>query len=202
MLPQKQGETMNRRQAISSLLTLPFAPFLGAFDHRSKHTSPSILVACIGVSGGRVYEDLIHDTSGLLQPTIIDTEAEMKSVVESVRDQRVMLVAQLDAQFNNQLVWKVLRITKKQPNCCQNFLAYLVYPYLTFSEMTRQIPPDPTPRWAYSEVQYVRVVNGVSSDKDNVQSRWELRYFNNDLAKVEKQVANDVAKVQIQGNRR
>ena len=193
---------MNRRRAISSFLILPFAPFLGALDLRSKHTSASILVACIGKSGGRVYEDLIHDTSGFLQPIIIDTEDEMESVVKSVSEDRVILVAPLDAAFDDPLTWKVLRTIREQPECCHNFWAYIIYPYLSAEEMTMNIPPDRIPRWAYSKVEFVRVVSGSSSDKNNVQSRWQLRYFNSNLIKVEKQVANEIMKVQIQGNRR
>lgn len=190
---------MNRRQAMSTLFSLTFAPFLGPFDHSWKRTSPRILVACVGGSGRRVYGELNHhNTSGLLQPMIVDTEAEMQSVVKSVSERRVILVAQFDAQFNHPLTWTMLRLARKQANCCHNFAAFIIYPYLTAKEMTMHIPPDQVPRWAYSMVEYVRVVNVDSSGKDNVQSRWQLRYFNTDITKVEKQAANDIAKTQIQ----
>ena len=192
---------MNRRRVIMSLASFAIAPSLGPLGFNRNRHLQNILVACIGKSGRRVYNKLKQfNASDLLQPMIVETEAELTSVLQSVSRQRVIVVGEIDAQFDGPLTWKMLRLARMQPNCCHNFSAFVVYPYLTAEELTRSISPDRIPRWAYSEVGFVRVVNAGSSEEDNVQSRWNLKYFNNDITKVERQVARCVAKVQVVEN--
>lgn len=182
---------MTRRHVLSALGALTLTPILNGFDDR--HTQ-KIIVAGFGATGKSVLHELKqYDNGDLFQPMMVETNVGMNSIVEELHEQRVVLVSQAFYP----LAWKLLHQVSKQPNCCLNCSGYVVYPFLTASEVEQNLTRGQIPRWAYSYVDFVRLVE--CSDENIARSRWQLKFADKRLTAVERQVAYEILKIQRKG---